>query len=355
MFFNPFAIARDIQDLVKAEESLRGSEERYRQIVETAEEGVWVIDAESRTVFVNRKMAAIFGYGPDEMIGKSLFDFVDEEAEKAAHSLIDRKKEGISEQHDFRFRRKDGTPVWTIVSANPIYAPDGGYAGSLGMITDITDRKRTEDALATALKEKEVLLREIYHRSKNNMQVVSSLLNLQAGRIADPAFREILKQSQSRIRSMALVHEKLYRSKDLTRIDFRDYIESLASQLFASVGTDPDEVALRLDIEAVALNVNTAIPCGLILNELLMNALKHAFPGGRRGEIDVSLRSADGGKFILKVSDNGVGFPPDLDFRETRTLGLEIVATLVDQIEGTIALDRTNGTAFRIEFKEQTS
>lgn len=348
-------VAREIAELAAAEESLRESEERYRQIVETAEEGVWVIDAENRTVFANRKMARILGYRQDEMIGKLLFEFMDDEARKTAQTLIDRRKLGIRGQHDIQFRRKDGTPVWTILSGNTIFAPDGTYAGSLAMISDISDRKRTEEALAIALEEKEVLLREVYHRSKNNMQIISSLLRLQSGRVDNPAFRDILRQNQSRIRSMALVHERLYRSGDLNRIDFAEYVRNLASQMVASARPAPEGIALGLDIEDVTLNVNTAIPCGLILNELILNSLKHAFPEGRRGEVDISLRSTGPGRFVMRVADNGVGFPEGLDFRKARTMGLEIINTLVGQVEGTIELDRRGGTAFTVEFREQTS
>ncbi|MBM3284326.1 MAG: PAS domain S-box protein [Candidatus Aminicenantes bacterium] len=221
-----------------------------------------------------------------------------------------------------------------------------------GQIAMAIHRKNAEARIKASLEEKEVLLKEIHHRVKNNMQVISSVLNLQSRRISDPAVLEMFRDSQRRIRSMALVHERLYRSSDLSRIEFSTYLHNLATHLFQSCQVDSSRIRLSLDTEEVFLNINTAIPCGLITNELVSNAFKHAFPGGRAGEVIVRLRRVERDGYELRVQDTGVGFPEKLDFRRTDTLGLQIVVTLVHQLEGDIRLDRRNGTAFTLVFNE---
>jgi two-component sensor histidine kinase len=223
---------------------------------------------------------------------------------------------------------------------------------NVALEAEIAERKRAEEQIKASLGEKEVLLKEIHHRVKNNLQVVSSMLQLQSRNIKDKEMVEMFQESRNRVRSMALVHERLYQSRDLARIDFAKYIQSLANYLCRSYGVNTNVIQLKTDLHAVFLGVDTAIPCGLILNELVSNCLKHAFPDGREGEIRIELRSDGNGKFTLMVSDNGVGLPKDLDFRNTKSLGLQLVNTLVNQLEGTIELDRRGGTAFKITFSE---
>jgi len=213
-------------------------------------------------------------------------------------------------------------------------------------------RKRTEAQIKASLKEKDVLLKEVHHRVKNNMQVISSLLNLQSRHIQDPAVLEMFKESQRRIRSMALIHERLYQSSDLSRIEFSQYLRNLATHLFHSYQVDSSRIQLRIEAEEVHLNINTAIPCGLIVNELISNALKHAFPKGRSGSLGLDLHKVAGDGYVLRVKDDGVGFPETLDFRKTETLGMQIVSTLVSQIDGSIDLAREKGTEFTIHFEE---
>jgi len=216
-------------------------------------------------------------------------------------------------------------------------------------------RKLAEQHIEASLVEKEVLLREIHHRVKNNMQVISSLLNFQTRYINDKQFITILNESQNRIKSMALIHEKLYRSSDLSNIDFNDYITNLSHDLFKFYGVDTDRITLKLDLERIAFEIDTAIPCGLLVNELLTNSLKHAFPDGRRGEICIMLREkADSGStYEMVVSDNGIGIPADFDIAKTKSLGLQLIHTLTEhQLQGRLSLDRTNGTTFHITFRK---
>jgi len=217
---------------------------------------------------------------------------------------------------------------------------------------EITQRKQAEERIMASLKEKEVLLQEVHHRVKNNMQIISSLFNLQSRHIEDKQAFEIFTSSQNRVRSMALIHERFYQSEDMARIELAEYVGSLSSHLLSSYGIDPGTVKLNLKIKDVFLDLNTAIPCGLIINELISNSLKHAFPGGKKGEIKIAVNSLNKNEIELIVSDNGVGLPRKVDFRDTETLGLHLVKILAeDQLHGDIKLDRTKGTSFHIRFK----
>ncbi len=221
------------------------------------------------------------------------------------------------------------------------------------VLRDITERKLIEEQIKASLEEKEILLREIHHRVKNNLQVISSLLNLQSATVKDGYLKEMLKESQNRIKSIALIHEKLYKSETLANVNSKEYVTSLLGELIRSYGAVMGRVSLNIEVENVPLKTDTAIPCGLIITELFSNCLKHAFPGDRRGEIWVTLRSMND-EIELGVSDNGVGFP-DMDFRNTPTLGLRLVTLLVEnQLGGTITVTRTGGTLFRITFRQKS-
>lgn len=218
------------------------------------------------------------------------------------------------------------------------------------MFVNALERKWADGQLKASLKEKELLLKEVHHRVKNNLQIMSSLLNLQSGYINDKQTLEMFKESQNRVKSMALIHEKLYESEGLTGIDFAEYIRNLTAYLFRLYEVNAKAISLKIDAEKVFLDVSTAISCGLILTELLSNALKYAFPAGREGEIFIDLRSHSNERIKLSVSDNGIGLPKDLDFRNTDSLGLQLVCALTDQLRGTIELERSAGTAFVITF-----
>jgi PAS domain S-box-containing protein len=246
--------------------------------------------------------------------------------------------------------RSDGTRATVAVSSAPIRDDDGNIAAAVATYDDITAHKRADEAMRAALKEKETLLKEIHHRVKNNLQIISSLLNLQSAYIKDPQALAIYRESQNRVRSMALIHGILYQSKNLAEIDFGEYIRSLTATLFRSYGVACDAVSLTADVQQVVLDMDSAIPCGLIINELVSNALKHAFPENRRGHVRIDLHARPDGWLTLRVADDGVGIPEGIDFRNTRSLGLQIVCTLTDQLGGTILLDRKRGTEFRIIF-----
>jgi two-component sensor histidine kinase len=221
--------------------------------------------------------------------------------------------------------------------------------------------EKSRRRMQASLKEKDVLLKEVYHRVKNNMQFIFSLLNLQSQYVKDDRAREMLKNCQHRIRSMQLVHERMYQSKGLGKIEFAWYVRSLVAYLYRSYIVEPRLISLKTELEDILLDINTAIPCGLIINELLSNSLKHAFPRFKyqgkgeklNREIHIKLSSNGRGLITLVVGDNGVGLPQELDLLKTETMGLKLVKDLVDQLHGTISLQREKGTEFTISFSAQ--
>jgi two-component sensor histidine kinase len=213
-------------------------------------------------------------------------------------------------------------------------------------------RKNIENQLQISIEDKELLLRELHHRVKNNLMIISSLLNLQSTYIKDEESKKIFKDSQNRARSMALIHERLYQSTDLKRIDFGDYIRTLANDIYHTYVMDTNLIKLNVDVEDIRLDIDISIPLGLILNELVTNSLKHAFPQGSPGEIDIILHTQDK-KYLLEVKDNGIGFTEDIDYKNTDSLGLRLVTNLTDQIEGEIEFNNKLGTSFKIIFKDE--
>jgi two-component sensor histidine kinase len=223
---------------------------------------------------------------------------------------------------------------------------------SLNLMTEIDIRLDAEKQLTKSIGEKEVLLREVHHRVKNNLQIIISLLNLQSRYITDETTRLAFRESQNRIRAMALVHEKLYQSTNLATIDIDNYLRFLGDNLFQFLSMKGKGITLTMDIRDIFLAIDTAIPIGLIINELISNSLKYAFPGGRKGEISVAIHRQDRTLTIL-FHDNGVGIPEDFDWRNAESLGLRLVISLVEQLDGTIELDRSTGTAFTIVVQEK--
>jgi two-component sensor histidine kinase len=216
---------------------------------------------------------------------------------------------------------------------------------------DITERMQIERDLAAAVAEKEVLLKEVHHRVKNNLQIISSLLNMQAELLSEPSLKEVLQESRRRVESMAMIHERLYSDQDMDHLDFRQYVNALARELYNIYFVNSDLVSLRLELAPVSLELNQAIPCGLILNELLANCLKYAFPDARRGEILVALRREDD-HITLRVADNGVGLPLGLDWRNTKSLGLRIVNILARQLKGSVHQETGAGADFSLIFQK---
>jgi PAS domain S-box-containing protein len=380
---------RDVTAPKAAEEALRVSEARYRNIVETTAEGIWVLAPDATTRFVNQRMADMLRYTAAEMLGRPMIEFVPEDERPAlSRALAEGLDRPPAARGDLRFRRKDGSDLWAIVDGSPMYGPQGRFDGVTALLTDVTDRKRLEDELRrhrehlaelvsertaalraaneqlqreiveresaesrvrAALAEKDVLLKEIHHRVKNNLQVIASLLYLQSKDLAAPAAVRMFADSQHRVRSMALVHERLYRSSDLAHIDFAGYVRALGTHLVRAYATGATRLVVDVP-DDVQLGIDLAVPCGLIVNELLSNALKHAFPGADSapGVITVALKRDAAGRLRLSVRDNGVGLPREVDFEAPASLGLQLVHMLARQLGGTVELVPGAGTEVRV-------
>jgi two-component sensor histidine kinase len=240
---------------------------------------------------------------------------------------------------------ESGTPRWFLLQATPLSPPHHGLV--LAHI-DITTRKQAEAQLRVAVQQKDILLREVSHRVKNNLQVISSLLSLQEGAIDDPRLGTLFQASQERLHAMALVHDLLQQADNVARINLAQYAARLIEELARTYTIDPERITLETEFKDVWVGLDTATPCGLLLHELLTNCFKHAFPDGRTGRVHVALRPAAEQTLMLQVGDTGCGFPDDLDFRATESLGLQLVCTMAEQLQGTIALERAEGTHFTI-------
>jgi len=303
---------------------------------------------------VNPAFKNLFGYASEEVIGKHtalLYAKEKDYKEQGKGRFNQNAKENLK-PYDMGYRRKDGSLFTGETVGSVIKDEHGDLVGFLGVIRDNTARKASETRIKSALAEKEVLLKEVHHRVKNNLQVVSSLLRLQADAIDDEKYRNILMESQERVQSMTLVYEQLYQSEDMSHVDFRQYIGTLADRLMKSHRGEAGKNTLRQEMEEVDLTIISAIPCGLIVNELITNSLKHAFPEGRTGEITLKLSAVGDGETKLLVSDNGIGLPLGLDPEKTETLGLRLVWMLAKQLKGAIRLRGTEGTSIEIRFKE---
>ena len=338
-----------------AEEELSKERNLLRTLIDNLPDFIFVKDIDGRFVIANKALAELVGATEDGLTGKTDFDFYPKElAEKyyadeqeimrSGRAVIQREKPiiDITGKH----RRFSTTKV-------PLRDKQGKIAGIVGMGRDITEQKLAEERIRKSLKEKEVLLKEVHHRVKNNMQLVSSLISLQARFIKDEQILRILKDNQNRLKTMALIHEKLYKSNDLSRINFEDYLKSLTRDLFRAYRADTHKIHLKLEVSDIFFEVEQAIPCGFIINELVSNALKHAFPGQRAGKIRVSCRSTENGRIELTVSDDGIGIPGEPDLSGSSSLGLSMVKMLgEDQLQGEIKIDGSGGSEFRITFKK---
>ena len=332
----------------EARDALRESEEKFRILFDTAPVLLNSFDENGRCILWNKECEKLFGWTIEELNSHEnplALRYPDPEMQREVLAAATSQPEkAFREWHPIT---KSGEE--RIISWSNVRLPSGMI---INIGHDITDRKRAEEQISASLKEKEVLLREIHHRTKNNMQVMISLLKIQSANIEDKQVAGMFKESRDRIKSMSLVHEKLYQSKGLADVDFKGYVKSLVNSIFSSYGANAAGITPTTETDDVSIGLETAIPCGLIINELVSNSLKYAFPGNRKGEIRVALRSFDEDALVLEVGDNGIGMPEDLDFRNTATMGLHLVNILSeDQLHGKIELDRAGGTTFRIRFK----
>jgi PAS domain S-box-containing protein len=356
----PLSLLIDILERKQAEEALRQSEEKYRLLAENVKDVIWTADLNFRFTYVSPSISTLSGYTAEEAIGQVIEEVLTPDSiEIATHTLaaeLDRiTTDGMIDQEISRTLEleqlcKDGSIIPIEAKVTFLRDSAGRPNGLLGITRDITERKRAEALIRNSLREKEILLQEIHHRVKNNLQIISSLLSLQSGYVEDPRAVASFQNSQNRIRSMALIHEMLYRSTDLAQVDLAEYIRDLGAFLCRSYQAQAHHIELDIEAENLRLEIDTAVPCGLILNELISNSLKHAFPEGRTGKIWVTLQTTGSGQIRMTVGDNGIGFPAAFDFRSTSTLGLQLVHTLVNQLKGCMEIERTPISRISITF-----
>jgi PAS domain S-box-containing protein len=344
-------MTQDLTERTLTDEALRRSEERFRRVVEATPNAIIMIDRDGRIAMVNSQTERVFGYSRIELLGQPMEMLVPERFRHHHPGLrtafyADPRTRPMGVGRDLYGLRKDGSEFSVEIGLNPIETDDGNMV--LSAITDISDRKREESRIRSALKEKDILLGEIHHRVKNNLQIVDSLLGLRSDGIQDTTIQGILRESQNRIKSMALIHQILYQSNDFARVDFSNFLDTLVPTLASSYGADPHRIVLIINAIEVRLPISMAIPCGLMVNELISNALKHAFPGNRHGEIHIDLSTAPNEQILLSVEDDGVGIPDDLDLDQTATLGLQLVMLLTDQVGGKLTVRRSNPTRFAL-------
>ncbi|MBH8561577.1 PAS domain-containing protein [Nostoc sp. CENA67] len=343
-------VVLEISDRKRAEQML----ELQAVITRNMAEGICLVSAaDGSIVYANPKFEQMFGYAPDELTRQhvSIVNYGDEnispeDVNQAIRTAVLQQGEATYEVHNVK---KDGTPFWSSATTCVFDHPEYGKV-LVAVQQDITEQKQAQEQIKASLKEKEVLLKEIHHRVKNNLGIVSSLLQMQCRRTKDAQATAILRDSQNRIASISLVHEKLYRSEDLANIDFAQYIPDLTTHLFDSYNVSSSQIKLNIQVDGASLDIETAIPCGLIINELVSNALKYAFVDGRAGEILVKL-SCGGDRYLtLIVRDNGVGLPADFDSRKAKTLGISLIQGLIKQLRGNLEINCEQGTEFKIIF-----
>jgi PAS domain S-box-containing protein len=311
-----------------------------------APEGVVFADRNHRILRVNAEFVRMFGYTADEAEGQIIDDLIaPEDRFQEAESLSRNVESGGFVRHETRRRDKHGRELDVSLLGGPIFE-DEEIVGIFAIYRDISESKRVEAAVETSLREKEVLLQEIHHRVKNNMQIISSILSLEMGSLSDPEVRQALQVSQNRIRSMALVHEKLYQSSDLARVDIAEYVSDLCTDL-ESLSADGSDLTLELDIDELRAGVDFAIPFGLIVNELVTNAIKHARPRSGPPAVKVRMRASEEGPELV-VSDNGPGLPPEFDATAGSSLGLKLVQTLTAQLGGRLDFESADGALMRV-------
>jgi len=357
------AVIQDITERKVAVEALQASERKYRELVEAANSIILRWDKQGVIRFVNNFGLQFFGYSANELVGRSVMTIVPRVETSSGRDLDALVKDILvhPEQHTYvpnENIKKDGSTAWIAWTNKAILDANGDVCEILAIGNDITALKQTEaelreseERIRASLTEKEVLLKEIHHRVKNNMQVISSLVELQADEVQDQAICRVLKDVTFRVRSMAMVHEKLYQSDDFAHVDFADYARSLLRYLWqAQAGAIPG-VAMKMNLEPVLLPVNEAVPCGLMLNELFTNSLKHAFVGRETGAVTVSLQNGGRGKVVLSVQDDGIGLPLEMDIKNARSLGLRLVQMLARQLRASVEAQHHNGTAFTITFE----
>jgi PAS domain S-box-containing protein len=338
-------VSENIIELKKINDTLKVSEERYRSLVENSPIIIMTTDINEKIQFINFSLG---GRSIEELIGESIYNFiaVDYHAMiREAHKKVFTTKKIVT--YETEALDKDGSKIWFQTYVGPMLI--GNEVVGLTVFTrDISERIESEEKIKKSLKEKEILLQEVHHRVKNNLQIISSILNLQTRSIKNPKFLDLIQETRYRIMSMSFIHDLLYQTTDFTNIDFSKYLQSITSNIMNTYTLNKN-IDLKLDVESIFLNLDNAIPCGLIVNELITNVFKYAFPDDRKGEINIALKQINN-KVVLSVADNGVGIKKQVDYKTTESLGFQLINSLVNQIDGDLAYENNNGTKFTVSF-----
>ncbi|MBL7936574.1 MAG: PAS domain S-box protein [Bacteroidia bacterium] len=347
-------IAQDITERINNEKKILEQSAKLKAIFESGDHLMWTVNRDYKLTSLNQNYAKaiydIYGFYPE--VGKGIRD-LNKKRTAEVELLWDQKYESAfnGNQVDLTTERTklDGSQVFRQYYLYPIKDINNNVVEVSGIGFDITENKKNEEKITQSLKEKDVLLKEVHHRVKNNMQVISSILNLQSSYVKDAYALNLLKECQNRIKSMAFIHESLYQTKNFESVNFSEYVTTLSKNLVHTYSINTKKIKLILTLDDLFLSLDASIPCGLIINEIISNSLKYAFPNNRDGIIFVTLR-VNKKKVSIDVGDNGVGIQETVDIKNTQTLGLQLVDTLVDQLNGTLKLIRKNGTTFSIEF-----
>lgn len=345
-------IGSDLTKEKEIKEALETSERLYYTLVKTDPDSIITTDIDGKIVYTSQHALQMYGYeNSEELTGMSIFDLmIPEYRDKAKSDLEKTLKENILRNLEYKLVKQNGDQFigeWNIAV---IRDADEKPVAFMTTARDITHHKDVEAQMKASLKEKNVLLKEIHHRVKNNLQIISSLLNLQSMYIEDKEAFKVFKESQNRVKSMAMIHEKLYQSGNFAEINVAEYLNNLIDNIYISYGVNPDIIKPKINAENVFLDINKSIPCFLIVNEVITNSIKHAFPEGRSGEIQIDFKK-NNEKHILTIKDNGIGLPENLNIKETNTLGMQLIFGLISQLDGKIEVNSNNGTEFKITFK----
>ncbi len=354
-------VFRDVSGRRIVERKLKEVSERYKKLSDATSEGI-VIHEDGIIVEANHAAYKLFKYDEPEFIGKEIFDLLDKETAKFVKKNIREKREGAFE---IFIKPRTGAKIFCeYIGKEIIY---NNRTARVVTFRDLSTRKdveklslenqeqkKAEEKLKQSLKEKEVLLKEVHHRVKNNLQVISSILNLQSSYVADKKTLDILKESQNRIKAMSFIHESLYQTKDFTSVNLSEYIHNISTNLLYSFKPKGKKISLKQETSIIFLNLDQAIPCGLIINELMSNSLKYAFTKKTKGIITVNVKVDKNENVQLIIADDGSGLKGGLNFKSTQTLGLQLVMLLVSQLKGTIRLENKKGARFTIEFNKRS-
>tara|TARA_R110001592_G_scaffold19937_4_gene81401 strand:- start:1918 stop:3312 length:1395 start_codon:yes stop_codon:yes gene_type:complete len=331
------------------------SQEMIRLAVEAAPNGMVMTDANGRITMVNSQIESLFGYSREELMDMSIDILVPDRFRKLhpqVRSSYYRNpiSRSMGKGRDLFALHKDGKEFPVEIGLNPLHTDMGTMI--LASVVDITERKQQEESLKAALKEKEILLSEIHHRVKNNLQIIDSLIGIQSEKVIGEKALGAFQESQNRVRSIAMIHQILYESQDFSKVEIASVINGLVDNLIQSYGIDLGQIGMDLDLASVHLPIDKSIPLGLIINEIVTNTLKHAFPEGRLGRLYIKIKKEEFNNINLTIEDTGVGIPQDFSIEESTSLGLQLIQTLVDQLGGTLEIRRKDPTRFHIVFPE---